>query len=105
VGADLSETVRGESLLKLDGAVGSDPAPRPVSARRLVGLAECAEYLGIVSRGGRPGNRLWELLRAGKLQGLPYVRIGRSYRFDLADVEAWVRHRAARSQHGTGRFG
>src|ERR1041384_2749483 len=29
----------------------------------LVRLAEVAEYLGLVSRGKRPGNRLWELLR------------------------------------------
>ena len=102
----MSKVARREDVLNRDDAVDSDPALRPVSARRLVGLAECAEYLGIVSRGGRPGNRLWELLRAGKLPGLPYVRIGRSYRFDLADVEAWVKHRATRSsQHGTGCFG
>jgi hypothetical protein len=42
----------------------------------LVGLAEVAEYLGLVSRGKRPGNRLWELLRAGRLKNFPHVRIG-----------------------------
>ncbi len=57
----------------------------------LVGLAELAQYLGLVSRGRRPGNRIWELLRAGKLKGLPYVRVGRAYRFDLGHVEAWVK--------------
>jgi hypothetical protein len=56
------------------------------------GLAEvAAEHLGLVSRGRRPGNRLWELRRAGKLKGLPYLRVGRSYRFDLAHIDAWVK--------------
>ena len=62
--------------------------------QHLVGLAEVAQFLGIVSRGRRPGNRLWELLRAGKLKQLPHVRIGRTYRFNMADVEAWVRRQA-----------
>ncbi len=59
----------------------------------LVGLAEVAQFLGIVSRSKRPGNRLWELMRANKLK-LPHVRIGRTYRFNLADVEAWVKRQA-----------
>ena len=58
---------------------------------QLVGLVEVAEYLGIVSQGRRPGNRLWELLKAGKLKGLPYLRLGRRYRFNMAEVEAWVK--------------
>ena len=62
--------------------------------QQLVGLVEVAQFLGIVSRGKRPGNRLWELLRAGKLRQLPHVRIGRTYRFNMADVEAWVRRQA-----------
>lgn len=58
---------------------------------RLVGLKEVAEYLGIVSRNPkRPGNRLWELMRSGKLK-VPYRRIGRLYRFDMGEVEEWVR--------------
>ncbi len=61
---------------------------------QLVGLAEVAEYLGLVSRGRRPGNRVWELLRAGKLRHLPHVRIGRAYRFNLGDVEQWVKRQA-----------
>lgn len=67
---------------------------------QLVGLAEVAEYLGLASRGKRPGNRLWELLRAGKLKHFPHVRIGRTYRFNLADVEAWVKRQAG--SHGNG---
>ncbi len=67
---------------------------------QLVGLAEVAEYLGLVSRGKRPGNRLWELLRAGKLKHLPHVRIGRTYRFNLADVEAWVKRQAGGGTNG-----
>ncbi len=63
-------------------------------SQHLVGLAEVAQFLGIVSRGKRPGNRLWELLRGGKLKQLPHVRIGRAYRFNMADVEAWVRRQA-----------
>lgn len=61
---------------------------------QLVGLAEVAEYLGLVSRGKRPGNRLWELLRAGRLKGFPHTRIGRTYRFNMVDVEAWTRRQA-----------
>jgi excisionase family DNA binding protein len=58
---------------------------------QLTDLAGVAEYLGIVSQGRRPGNRVWELIRAGKLKGLPYLRIGRRYRFNMAEVEAWVK--------------
>jgi len=63
-------------------------------SQHLVGLAEVAEFLGIVSRGKRPGNRLWELMRAGRLKQFPHVRIGRTYRFNMADVEAWVKRQA-----------
>ena len=69
----------------------------------LVGLAEVAEYLGLVSRGKRPGNRLWELLGAGRLKNFPHVRIGRTYRFNLADVEAWVRRHAGGGLEGLAR--
>ena len=71
---------------------------------QLVGLGECAEYLGLVSRGRRSGNRLWELIRAGKLKGLPHLRIGRSYRFNMAEVEAWVRRQGTNGSNGTTRL-
>jgi hypothetical protein len=71
---------------------------------QLVGLAECAEHLGLASRGRRPGNRLWELLRAGKLRGLPYLRLGRTYRFDLSVVDDWVKRQAANGANGTTRL-
>jgi hypothetical protein len=71
---------------------------------QLVGLAECAEHLGFASRGRRPGNRLWELLRAGKLRGLPYLRLGRTYRFDLSVVDDWVKRQAANGANGTTRL-
>ena len=64
-------------------------------SQHLVGLAEVAQFLGIVSRGKRPGNRLWELMRAGRLKQFPHVRIGRTYRFNMADVESWVKRQAA----------
>ena len=67
------------------------PALRRMVMGRLVGLAEVAEYLGIVSSGKRPGNRVWERIRAGTLKGLPYLKIGRRYRFDLNQVDAWVK--------------
>ena len=63
-------------------------------SQHLVGLAEVAQFLGIVARGKRPGNRLWELMRAGRLKQFPHVRIGRTYRFNMADVESWVRRQA-----------
>jgi hypothetical protein len=76
---------------------------RRVAMGQLVGLVEVAEYLGLVSRGRRPGNRLWELLRAGRLKGLPHIRIGRSYRFNMGDVESWVRRQAGVGSNGTAR--
>lgn len=71
---------------------------------QLVGLAEVAQYLGLVSRGRRPGNRVWELLRAGRLKNLPHVRIGRTYRFNMSDVETWVRRQAAGNGNGFARL-
>ena len=67
---------------------------------QLAGLVEVAEYLGLVSRGRRPGNRVWELIRAGKLKGLPHIRIGRSYRFDLNQVDAWVKRQMQAGSNG-----
>ena len=72
--------------------------------QHLVGLAEVAEFLGVVSRGRRPGNRLWELLRAGRLKQFPHVRIGRTYRFNMADVEGWVRRQAGDGLNGLARL-
>ena len=60
-------------------------------SQHLVGLAEVAQFLGIVSRGKRPGNRLWELMRAGRLKQFPHVRIGRTYRFTMLTSTALVR--------------
>src|SRR2546428_795644 len=48
-------------------------------SQHLVGLAEVAQFLGIVSRGKRPGNRLWELMRAGRLKQFPHVLIRHHY--------------------------
>ena len=60
---------------------------------QMVGLAEVAKFLGIESRSPkRPGNRLWELIRAGKID-IPYVRVGRLYRFDMREVEEWWRNK------------
>jgi excisionase family DNA binding protein len=71
---------------------------------QLVGLVEVAQYLGLESRSPkRPGNRVWELLRAGRLKGLPHVRIGRTYRFNMAEVEAWVRRQAGATSNGFAR--
>jgi hypothetical protein len=35
------------------------------------------------------------LLRAGKLRGLRYLRLGRTYRFNLAEVDGWVKRQTA----------
>ena len=77
---------------------------RTMTVGQLVGLAECAGHLGLASRGRRPGNRLWELLRAGKLRGLPHLRLGRSYRFDLGDVDQWLKRQAANGANRSTRF-
>jgi excisionase family DNA binding protein len=44
------------------------------------------------------------LLRAGKLKGLPYLRLGRSYRFNMAEVDAWVKRQSANGTNGTMRL-
>jgi hypothetical protein len=44
------------------------------------------------------------LLRAGKLRGLPYLRLGRTYRFDLSVVDDWVKRQAANGANGTTRL-
>ena len=65
---------------------------------QLVGLAEVARFLGIESRSPkREGNRLWELIRSGKFD-IPCYRVGRLYRFDLAQVEGWLRRNATKVQ-------
>ena len=58
----------------------------------LVGLAEAAAILGIVSKGKRPGYRLRDgIMRYG--WDIPYVRVGRLIKFRPADLDAWVARR------------
>lgn len=60
---------------------------------QLVSIKEAARMLGIESRAvKREGNRLWELLKARKLD-LPYIRIGRRYMFDPDVLLAWRKNR------------
>ncbi|MBC8468885.1 MAG: helix-turn-helix domain-containing protein [Planctomycetes bacterium] len=48
---------------------------------RLVKCGEAAAYLGICER------KLWELSKDGRI---PSVRIDRSVRFDIADLDAFI---------------
>lgn len=49
---------------------------------RLIKCKEAAAYLGICER------KLWELEKAGRI---PSVRIDRSVRFDIADLDEFIR--------------
>ena len=56
----------------------------------LIGIKEAAKRLGIESVAiKREGNRLWELLRARKLD-VPHTRLGRRYMFDPTKLDEWV---------------
>ncbi len=48
---------------------------------RLIKCREAAAYLGICER------KLWELSKNGRI---PAVRIDRSVRFDIADLDAFI---------------
>ena len=50
--------------------------------KRLVKCREAAAYLGISER------KLWELKKAGRI---PSVRIDRCVRFDIADLDTFIR--------------
>ena len=50
--------------------------------RRLVKCREASAYLGICER------KLWELEKNGRI---PSVRIDRAVRFDVADLDAFIR--------------
>ena len=56
----------------------TDPLPQ-----RLVNTRQAARYLGISPRS------LWSLYNRGEL---PTVRLGRSVRFDVDDLDIWIRH-------------
>lgn len=49
--------------------------------KRLITYREAAAYLGICER------KLWELSKSGRIQT---VRIDRSVRFDIADLDAFI---------------
>src|SRR5262249_11412665 len=77
------------------GAPATERGHGPTSRRAGGGV----EYLGLVSRGKRPGNRLWELLRAGRPKDSrtadrPYVPLQHGGRRSLG--EAASRERAER---------
>jgi len=83
------------------GALKRGPSKNQASARsvadhggadevrpRLFRTAEAHAYLGIGAR------TLWTLTNSGQI---PHVRIGRSVRYDLGDLDAWI---AAHKQGG-----
>jgi excisionase family DNA binding protein len=57
------------------------------SIERLLSSREAAKYLGISPR------TLWSLTACNEL---PCVRIGRSVRYDLHDLSAWIESRKTR---------
>ena len=66
---------------------GNAPGNAPYVTRRLVESLEAAAILSISPR------TLWTLTNEGDL---PCVRIGRSVRYDLRDLDAWIeRHKSA----------
>ena len=48
---------------------------------RLIDIKECAELLGLSS------NTLYSWVSQGKI---PYVKVGRSTKFDIKDIEKWI---------------
>ena len=61
---------------------------RGARPRRLVKEREAAEFLGL-SCGFLRASRL----RNPRGAGPPYIRVGRAVRYDLRDLEDWVRER------------
>jgi len=57
---------------------------RMSSGRRFLGVKELSEYLGL------PINTLrsWVWMRK-----IPYVKLGRIVKFDLRDIDEWIRER------------
>ena len=57
---------------------------RKPSGRRFLGTKEFAEYLGL------PINTLrsWVWMRK-----IPYIKLGRTVKFDLRDIDEWIRER------------
>lgn len=52
--------------------------------KRFIGINECAEYLGVKS------GTLYAWVSVKKI---PYVKIGRLVKFDLRELEGWIKDR------------
>jgi excisionase family DNA binding protein len=90
------------------GQTGTDPrlrfdwTPRPaarteraavtISGRRLLALDKAAEYLGIRPR------TLEKLAHGGHM---PYVKLGRATRYDIADLDAYVDRNRRRNRRAS----
>jgi predicted DNA-binding transcriptional regulator AlpA len=67
-------------------AVTGTPVARSTMPRRLVKEREAAEFLGL-SRAFLRASRL----RNPRCAGPPYIRVGRAVRYDVRDLEDWVK--------------
>ncbi len=52
--------------------------------KRFIGIKECAEYLGVTKR------TLYSWTFAKKI---PYIKMGRLVKFDLKELEGWIKER------------
>ena len=66
-------------------------ANSPDAAKRLLTVPECATYIG-----STPLN-IYQMVSKGQI---PYVKIGRSTRFDLRELDTWIdRLKHGRTSH------
>jgi len=64
----------------------NDPPPKPTACKKLLTRPEAAEYLGVTP----------QTLAAWQVTGrysLPLVKVGRSVRYRLSDLERWLASR------------
>src|SRR5205823_11486440 len=66
--------------------IGDEPTSRRAGRGRAVSRDRLARQAA--------GSRLWELMRAGRLKQFAARAVGRTYRFNMADVESLVRRQA-----------
>ncbi len=76
-------------------AVGEPPAavaPRPVAVGRLLDVAGLEKHLSI------PKATIYSWTCTGKIPAKAIVRLGRSLRFDVKEIDAWVEENKTQSR-------
>ncbi len=68
------------------------PSPKPVASGRLLNVEGLEKYLSI------PRATIYSWVSTGKIPAKAIVRLGRSLRFDVKEVDAWVEENKALSR-------